>query len=282
MIHVPSLRPTVDDLLNSQFVTHPNLSMELIQQEINASLQTNAKKLRLFWTRSKSSRVERQHSLERYLETNNKPAISMNTKQSTNNGLLISNFLQPIDLSSNCPDSQTNSEHNNMISKNKLNKNSMPRKSFLCGNLKKKVVPIEVDKEKESVNAYTSNGKADQWGAIVPLEDSCGLFKNYDLETGDFVMMPTRQNKSNGAGEDNCLLTALERETRQILSEFGINDEMLESACKNAPRSDIIGIYRIVLNRLQKQSWSTRKHVQLALQEMPKVEKKIERSCCIL
>lgn len=319
---MPSKRPTVDDLLKSQFITHPNLSLELLQQELAAnSASRNTLKKSSFWLRPKSSRqsVRRQHSLERYLEMSSKPPIAMNTKQTSDNRLFVSNFLQPIELTAAhgevggvaLPETPSQHQQNhttterNPLCKDKSTGNGTPHRSFLCSTLKKKkVVPVDLEKDKESVNGYAnSNGTADhhqQWGALVPTcssakppaEETCNLFKNYDLETGHFIMMPSRRAKMNmtndkdvGDAVDEVAgmpLTPLEQEARKILLELGINDQMLEEAKPMAPRSDIIGVYRIVINRLQKQSWLTRKHVQLALQEMPKVEKKIERSCCIL
>ncbi|KAL9923999.1 serine/threonine-protein kinase NIM1 isoform 1-T1 [Glossina fuscipes fuscipes] len=259
LIHIPVRRPTIDDMLNSQFITQPKLSAELMQHEIN--LRTKPVKRSAFWVRSKSRRLRKQYSLrDRYMEVINKPPINMNTKR--NDGFFVDNFLQPIELSKEMP-----TDPNKDTSRNET-----PKRNFLCGTLKKKVGPMETEKEKQICNG-SLNGK-NQWNAVIAAD--CPLFKNYDTETGNFIMLPTDGN------DDQSILSPLEKEARQILQELGITSDMLKSASTNAPRSDIIGAYRIVINRLQKQSWLARKHVEMALQEMPKADRKIERTCCIL
>ncbi|XP_023296660.2 sperm motility kinase 2B [Lucilia cuprina] len=262
LIHIPARRPTIDDMLNSQFVTHPKLSNDLMQHEIN--LRSKPVKRSGFWVRSKSRRMRKQYSLrERYMELTNKPPINMNTKRI--DGFFVDNFLQPIELTANDIPLEVIKEQS---------KNNTPKRSFLCGTLKKKVGPMEAtEKEKQLTNGSLSNHTS-QWNAVLATD--CPLFKNYDAENGHFIMFPTPT-------DDLGQVQPLEAEARQILEELGITSEMLQQASQNAPRSDIIGAYRIVINRLQKQSWLARKHVEMALQEMPtKAEKKIERSCCIL
>lgn len=266
-----------------------------MQQEINAQSKANMKRSS-FWARPKTSRnvQPKQYPLrDRCLEMLHKPPIHMSTKQYSSNGLVgpfVNNFLHPIELYSNGqgPQDATNSQQSHdMMSKKKSMINGTPKRTFFCGTLsKKKVSPIDGDRDKDAAKMYSTDGQSsgDQCGILVPPMNNCGLFKNYDLETGNHIMMPTKSLTKLSADEidSNPVGSALERETRDILLGYGITEEMLEDARANAPRSDIIGVYRIVINRLQKQSWLTRKHVQLALQEMPKVEKRIERSCCIL
>jgi len=145
---------------------------------------------------------------------------------------------------------------------------------MFCGSLKKKVTPMETEPEKQLANGgQCGSAKINPWN--VEVAEDCPLFKNYDAETGSCVMLPTNT-------EDLSQLGALEFEARQILAELGLSSEMLINARQSGPRSDIIGAYRIVVNRLQKQSWLARKHVEMALHSEPKAEKRIERSCCIL
>lgn len=248
-------------MLNSQFVTHPKLSNDLMQHEIN--LRTKPVKRSGFWVRSKSRRMRKQYSLrERYMELTNKPPINMNTKRTDN--FFVDNFLQPIELTNDVYLEATKEQ----------SKSNTPKRSFLCGTLKKKVGPMETTEKERQLSNGTLTQHKSQWNAVLAAD--CPLFKNYDTENGNFIMFPTLI-------EDLAKLQPLELEARQILDELGITSEMLKEASQNAPRSDIIGAYRIVINRLQKQSWLARKHVEMALQEMPgKTEKKIERSCCIL
>lgn len=261
LIHIPARRPTVDDMLSSQFVTHPKLSNDLMQHEIN--LRSKPVKRPGFWVRSKSRRMRKQYSLrERYMELTNKPPINMSTKRT--DGFFVDNFLQPIELNDDIPLDVIKEQ----------SKSNTPKRSFLCGTIKKKVGPMEsTEKEKQLTNGSLANHKS-QWNSVLAPE--CPLFKNYDAENGRYIMFPTPT-------DDLSSVQPLEAEARQILEELGITSAMLQAASQNAPRSDVIGAYRIVISRLQKQSWLTRKHVEMALQEIPtKIEKKIERSCCIL
>ncbi|XP_068140141.1 serine/threonine-protein kinase MARK1 [Drosophila tropicalis] len=267
LIHIPAQRPSIDDILNSQFVQCPTLSAELMQHEIN--LHSKPSKRSIFWVRSKSQRLRKSASLrDRYAEVVKKPPISMNTRQQDE--MFVPNFLQPIEVG-----------HVLMLiqAKDPSASEATPvkrpaRRFLLCGSLKKKVTPIETEPEKQ-----LSNGKLSARNIEVAVD--CPLFKNYDAETGSCIMLPTPT-------DDLSELTALEFEARQLLAEMGLNTEMLINARPSGPRSDIIGAYRIVVNRLQKQSWLARKHVEMALHMEPNAkkgadrDKRAERSCCIL
>ncbi|SPP79904.1 blast:Serine/threonine-protein kinase NIM1 [Drosophila guanche] len=262
LIHIPAQRPTIDDMLNSQFVTCPKLSADLMQHEIN--LHSKPVKRSIFWVRTKSHRLRKSASLrDRYAEVVKKPAISMNTRQQDE--MFVQNFLQPIELGHELLLQPPN--HLKEATAEPVKRPA--RRYLLCGTLKKKVTPMETEPEKQLSTA----AKINPWN--VEVAEDCPLFKNYDAETGSCVMLPT-------ATEDLSQLGALEFEARQLLSELGLSSEMLLNARQSGPRSDIIGAYRIVVNRLQKQSWLARKHVEMALHSEPKVEKRIERSCCIL
>ncbi|KAH8393515.1 hypothetical protein KR200_003710 [Drosophila serrata] len=263
LIHIPAHRPTIDDMLNSQFVTCPKLSADLMQWEINQ--HSKPAKRSIFWVRSKSHRLRKSASLrDRYAEVVKKPAISMNTRQQDE--MFVQNFLQPIEVG-----------HEFLMKEPPVpveQAKRPTRRYLLCGSLKKKVTPLETEPEKQLSNGVQcSSTKINPWN--IQVAEDCPLFKNYDAETGSCIMLPT-------ATEDLSQLGALEFEARQLLAEMGLSSEMLINARQSGPRSDIIGAYRIVVNRLQKQSWLARKHVEMALHVEPKAEKRIERSCCIL
>lgn len=63
-----------------------------------------------------------------------------------------------------------------------------------------------------------------------------------------FMMLPSKTNN------DENLLRALhpfEAQTREIMRTYGITDEMLEKNIQHGPRSELIGIYRIIITRLK-------------------------------
>lgn len=62
------------------------------------------------------------------------------------------------------------------------------------------------------------------------------------------MMLPSKTNN------DENLLRALhpfEAQTREIMRTYGITDEMLEKNIQHGPRSELIGIYRIIITRLK-------------------------------
>lgn len=65
-----------------------------------------------------------------------------------------------------------------------------------------------------------------------------------------FMMLPTFTNN-----DLNSLraLNPLEVEVRKIMKSLGISDESLEKSIEQGPRSEIIGIYRIIIMRLKTQ-----------------------------
>ncbi|XP_034097311.1 serine/threonine-protein kinase NIM1 [Drosophila albomicans] len=269
LIHVPAQRPTIDDMLNSQFVTLPKLSAELMQYELN--LHTKPAKRTIFWVR-KSQRLRKTASLrERYAEVVKKPAISMNTRQQ--NEMFVHSFLHPIEVGQPLDQPPGNAKELEANGGDSAKRSGPSRRYLFCGTLKKKITPIETEPEKQLSNGGPPAGKMNPWS--VEVADDCPLFKNYDAETGSCVMLPTNT-------DDLSQLCALEFEARQLLAELGVSSQMLITATPSGPRSDIIGAYRIIVNRLQKQSWLARKHVEMALHLEPKQEKRIERQCCIL
>ena len=80
-----------------------------------------------------------------------------------------------------------------------------------------------------------------------PSED---LIPDAEKDFEKFMMLPTRTNS------DANLLRALnpmEVEVRKIMKSLGISDEVLEKNIEQGPRSEIIGIYRIIIMRLKTQ-----------------------------
>jgi serine/threonine-protein kinase NIM1 len=65
-----------------------------------------------------------------------------------------------------------------------------------------------------------------------------------------FMMMPTRTSCDASSLRD---LDPLEQEARKIMRGYGIKTEVLEKSIDHGPRSEIIGIYRIIIMRLKNQ-----------------------------
>lgn len=78
-------------------------------------------------------------------------------------------------------------------------------------------------------------------------------FEDSNIESEDFdkyMMIPTRTERDEAVLRG---LTPLEQETRKIMRTLGIDDEVLEKHIEHGPRSEIIGIYRIIIMRLKTQ-----------------------------
>jgi serine/threonine-protein kinase NIM1 len=77
-------------------------------------------------------------------------------------------------------------------------------------------------------------------------EASTASEKDFDK----FMKLPSRVN-----GDTNALraLNPLEQEVRKLMNKLGISETLLEKHIEQGPRSEIIGIYRILIMRLKTQ-----------------------------
>lgn len=210
--------------------------------------------------------------------------LYFNTKRA--NSVLEENFLHPINTilpSMTTIDDTTNG----------TDAHTKPRRrSIFGGSLKKKIGPME-EKNKSNVFHSRSNGiedkisitHSDQIQALRRTVESSSKHNSTsfgdeqnddDEEQGDFIMAPTNTDNID-------TLHPLELEARTILQKVGITNDMLCHAIDSGPRSEIIGAYRIVINRLQRRKLMSRQpHEPPAAETMPIVRQKTEKMCAIL
>ncbi|XP_053673161.1 MAP/microtubule affinity-regulating kinase 3 [Anopheles nili] len=113
--------------------------------------------------------------------------------------------------------------------------------------LKKRIGPMElVSAENLSASDKPNSNR------VVDLREK--LYRAIDDEHGKFVMYPT----TNVSSEGNRHLHPLESETRRLMKALGVTGDMIARAVTNGPRSDIIGMYRIIMQRLQREQTITR------------------------
>lgn len=269
-MHVPSRRPTIDQILSSQWINHQNITLE---SALVPSSKQPSKKIHWFSRlRLKNADASQDRSIDLHLVQ-----LYFNTKRA--NSVLEANFLHPIVVPP--PDEI-------IIVPETLVK---PRRKSLFGNsLKKKIGPME-DKTKEKIfNRNGIDGRAVNTDQIQTLRKTveCSSKKNSitnalaeeEEEEGDFIMSPT----------DTDVLTdlhPLEMEARQILDKLGITNEMLCRSIESGPRSDIIGAYRIVVHRLQKQQLMAKTNELIAaaaadIEPISKPKNISSRNCAIL
>lgn len=169
------------------------------------------------------------------------------------------------------------------------------KRSFFSATLKKKIGPIEhLDtadnalNQKKFLNNRSNEAKSTEFlkeaskegtppttkiaNSVFSLKSK---FEDHDIqdELKGFVMLPT----SDDSGDKDDI----EKEARRILDALGISDVMLREAIPNGPRSDIIGAYRIIVHRLQKQAMLVKQAESIVVEE-PAKPKNTRKVCVIL
>lgn len=152
------------------------------------------------------------------------------------------------------------------------------RSIFSGGSLKKKIGPMEVGGEKgnmfdrkNSLEIKTIDGELMNGTNSTHRKQSAD--NSFEEEQGHFIMAPTFT-------DDLTHLHHLEGEARLILHKLGLTSEILCRAIDSGPRSEVIGIYRIIIHRLQKQMWQTKQAEIIANEEVTRP--KNNRTCAIL
>ncbi|XP_050077163.1 probable serine/threonine-protein kinase MARK-A [Anopheles maculipalpis] len=123
-----------------------------------------------------------------------------------------------------------------------------PRRFSFGRTLKKRIGPMELVSA-ESLTGPDSVSRPDR---VIDLREK--LHRTIDEEHGRFMMYPTTAVSSEG----NRHLHPLEMETRRLMKALGITGDMIARAVTNGPRSDIIGVYRIIIHRLQREQTNVR------------------------
>lgn len=166
-------------------------------------------------------------------------------------------------IEANDPNSTPNNKHNNTpfsINKKFLKSRSIETKSneFLK----------ETSNNKDNNISTSKTAPANMFSLKSKFEDN-----DFQDEQKGFVMLPT-----NGLTQD---MDEIEKEARRILQALGITDVMLKDATISGPRSDIIGAYRIIVHRLQKQAMLVKQAESIVVEE-PAKPKNTRKVCVIL
>lgn len=231
LLHNPIHRPNIDQILRCEWVQQRPKSSPSPLHDARSIIQKR-KKASFWCTKSRktsplspSQPIKLPEPIECYTKKfNNVPIEKFKNPLETNASLSSATTVIPIHNNlSNF--SRTNSLINSSRTVPKRNKNGS----------------IEIVQKDDiiQVRSYSCDEPSDE--SSVESEN-----KDYDK----FMMIPTRTNC------DANLLRALhpmEQETRKIMRTLGIGDEQLERCVDHGPRSEIIGIYRIIIMRLKTQ-----------------------------
>lgn len=258
--------------MNSQWINHQNITLE---SALVPPSKPTSKKVNWF-ARSRLRIKNADASQDRSIDSN-LVQLFFNTKRA--NSVLEENFLHPIVVPppeeiSIVPDTQLK-----------------PRRKSLFGNsLKKKIGPMEGKTKEKIFHRHSVDSKALSTDQIQTLRKTveCSSKKNSisnafaeeeNEDQGDFVMSPTNTDVLTD-------LHPVEIQARQTLEKLGITSEMLCQSIESGPRSDIIGAYRIVVHRIQKQQLLTKTN-ELMAAAAAEIEpigkpKNIRRTCAIL
>lgn len=281
-MHGPSRRPTIDQILASQWVNNHNITLE---SALSPQTKPNKKKNVPWLSRGRVRRKQVEASQERAMDMN-LMRLYFNTKRA--NSVLEENFLHPIII----PPPPTADEE--AVAQETQKKSR--RRSIFGSSLKKKIGPMEEKEKGDLFNRNGSESKASKPNNCIPnsiemttttttanrlQKQTSGC--DDDEEQGEFIMLPTDTH-------DLTTLNPLEREARKILDKLGITSEMLCGAIESGPRSEIIGAYRIVIYRLQRQKLMAKSTEQTVTAEHEHVVKlkannrssHFNRTCAIL
>ncbi|XP_031622989.1 serine/threonine-protein kinase NIM1, partial [Contarinia nasturtii] len=280
LVHVPSRRPKINEILSSQWINNQHITLEsaLVSTTSKPTPANGSKKIHWF-----SRKRIIKHSDASQADAN-LVQLYFNTKRA--NSVLEENFLHPINI---LPAISNNDEASNVTDGQMKTR----RRSIFGHSLKKKIGPME--SKSNLFNNHRMNGiedkisisHSDQIQALRRTVESSSKQNSIscgddtiddDEQGGDFVMAPTNTDSLDG-------LHPLEIEARTILQKVGITSEMLSLSIDSGPRSEIIGAYRIVIYRLQRRNFLSKQQEQLPTPtepKMPLTRQKSDKMCAIL
>ena len=238
-----------------------------------------SKKLNLF-SKHRAHRKGDANGLDRSVDMN---LVQLHFNSKRANSVLEENFLHPIVVPVVDEIHSANPQETNNRA------NGKQRKSIFSGTLKKKIGPMEEKGRGKMFNRSSTEVKQCSGDENdLPKESTISIMTCKQAQTanieplfdyeeqGEFIMAPTRTN-------DLSNLHPFEVEARMILQKLGITSDILTRAIDSGPRSDIIGAYRIVIHRLQKQQLLLKQAELHAFEaEQQAVRPKNNRHCAIL
>lgn len=295
LVHVPSRRPQISEIITSQWINNHFIRLEsafasTVKSTGGHHINGGSKKHRWFSRKRIIQKTDPSQADANLVQ------LYFNTKRA--NSVLDENFLHPINalpsMSISTDDPVNGNGNGGDGGHVKLQQQPQrQRRSIFGSSLKKRIGPIE---EKNKSNLFKSNGIDEKISSITHSDQLHALRQTIetsskhnsitsghgddaidDEEQGDFIMAPSHSECTDG-------MHPLEIEARAVLQKVGITHEMLCQAIESGPRSDIIGAYRIVINRLQRRKILTRQQQQDQHNSdpLPMIQHKSDKMCAIL
>lgn len=232
LLHNPLHRPSIDQILRCEWLQNRSKKSLVKSQTSLDEAQTiiQKRKKASFWC-PKSRRTSPISPNKN--EKQPPEPIDCYTKKYDN--VPVEKFRNPIEHESSMSSAKTVIPINNHLSTFKRN-NSLINSSKIVNKSHNNVMNVQ-NNDIIQVRSYSNDH----------LEES-SIESEKDFER--FMMIPSRTN----CDEDLLrALNPLEKEVRKLMNKLGISNELLEKHIDNGPRSEIIGIYRILLMRLKTQ-----------------------------
>lgn len=293
LVHVPSRRPPIGEIIASQWINNHFIKLEsAISSKMKSTgghhVNGGSKKHRWFSRKRIIQKTDPSQTDANLVQ------LYFNTKRA--NSVLDENFLHPINAlpsMSISTDDSVNGNDGGHVKPQQQQQPQRQRRSIFGSSLKKRIGPIE---EKNKSNLFKSNGIDEKISSITHSDQLHALRQTIETsskhnsitsgsvddaideeEQGDFIMAPSHSECTDG-------MHPLEIEARAVLQKVGITHEMLCHAIESGPRSDIIGAYRIVINRLQRRKIMTRQQQQDQQNSdaLPIIQHKSDKMCAIL
>lgn len=288
LVQTPSNRPTLDDLANSQWMRREGEG----EREVATQSTTKKTKKRLiqFWKRSNisvSSSSSSQSGPGRGGRRRAEEVVPIACSTKRSESVLDSNYLFPIE-----EQSKRSGNCGGQIEAVEKEKRSAPRQSLFSFGVKTKIGPMDDlmvvkggggvvgDGEGQPLNNHTTNNNNSHWANRDQQQltnNGTKVFKRGDEEQhkkhssssstsmhGDVIEGSVQDNVAGGVSEDfemaptfvtgsQLLPDEVEVEALRLLNNWGISNAMLSQAVASGARNELMGIYRIVVHRLQMQ-----------------------------
>ncbi len=237
-MHNPLQRPTIDCVLRSDWVQENPKKSPQVEDMRKPVKKSNSFKKNSFWcTKSRKTSplspnqpVKQPEPIKCYTKKyNNIPAEKFkNPLEQENNSLSSAMTVIPI---------------NNHLSTFKRNNSLINSSKIVNRHQRNETLEIVQNNDIIQVQSLRSYSNDD------PLQDN-EISPENEKDFERFMMLPTETN-----GDENLMknLHPMEIEGRKLMNSYGIDDSLLEKNIELGPRSEIIGIYRILLMRLKTQ-----------------------------